>query len=202
MKYIKDITQEEMQWLIDNFADTPNAEITARLGISESSLHRLARAHGLRKSREYMRQTQANTAHAAQVLGRASGRFRRQSEQMKGKTPPWLEGTRIKKGECLFDTLTPERKAKARAKARESWRKTRDADRRRVLFGLPQLTRFKIGKQPNGKRQYRHNMRRKGYIELPGSKNVLYYPDEQMRRPRAEANAPKHGIKIMPMPTN
>ena len=73
------------------------------------------------------------------------------------------------------------------------------SERRRLLFGLPQRTRLRVVRQNRGKVRYRYNMRQLGYLELPGEKNVLRYPSEEMRHRRAEANAARHGIKIMPI---
>lgn len=89
---------------------------------------------------------------------------------------------------------TPEARAKISMKVRE----TIKSERRRVLFGLPQRTRLRVVRQNRGKTRYRYNMRQLGYLELPGEKNVLRYPSEQMRHRRAEANAARHGIRILP----
>ena len=87
--------------------------------------------------------------------------------------------------------------------AREAgWEKNREAiaaDQRRLLFGLPQRTRRKLGRQSAAKASYRYNMRQKGYVEVTGEKNVMRYPSEEMRKPRAESHAVRHGIKILPL---
>lgn len=90
---------------------------------------------------------------------------------------------------------TPEARAKISMKVRTVIK----SERRRVLFGLPQRTRLRVVRQNRGKVRYRYNMRQLGYLELPGEKNGLRYPSEEMRHRRAEANAARHGIKIMPI---
>lgn len=186
-------TEEQLRWLAGNYHCTRNAELCAALGIGDSLLHRLARRLGLRKSEEFMRLTQAETARAAQLTGRATGRFRRQSEAMKGHCPEHLRAYKFKPGN------KPRVPPEAQARRVEKWKETLKTERRRVLFGLPQRTRMRVVAQSRGKVCYRYNMRRRGYVELPGEKNVLRYPSEDMRRPLAEAGAARHGIKILPL---
>lgn len=52
------LTKEQERWLTDNFGHTKNSECAERLGISQSSVIRLARSRGLVKEREFMEQTQ------------------------------------------------------------------------------------------------------------------------------------------------
>lgn len=92
-------------------------------------------------------------------------------------------------------TATPEVRAKISNARRELYK----AERRRTLFGLPQRTRLRVGRQDRKKANCRYRMRCNGYVELPGEKNVLFYPSEDMRHPRAEANAARYGLKILPL---
>ena len=186
-------TAEQLRWLAENYPCTKNAELCAALGIGGSLLHRLARRLGVRKSAEFMRLTQAETARAAQLLGRATGRFRRQSEAMKGRVPPHLRPYLFRPGHKT--EVPPESHAAAIAKLGEM----RKAERRRVMFGLPQRTRLRVTAQSHRKVCCRYYMRRRGYVELPGEHNVLRYPSQEMRSRRAEANAARHGIRILPL---
>lgn len=186
-------TAEQLRWLAENYHCTKNAELCAALGIGGSLLHRLARRLGLRKSPEFMSLTQAEAVRSAQLLGRATGRYRRQSEAMKGRVPPQREPYLFRPGHK--PKVPPEAKAAAAVKRMNTFK----AERRRVLFGQPQRTRLKVTAQSRSKVSYRYEMRRRGYVELPGEHNVLRYPSEEMRRPLAEAGAARHGIKILPL---
>lgn len=44
------LTAEEEAWIIKHFRNTPNAAIMQRIDIGESTLHRIARKHGLKKT--------------------------------------------------------------------------------------------------------------------------------------------------------
>lgn len=186
-------TAEQLRWLAENYHCTKNAELCAALGIGGSLLHRLARRLGLRKSPEFMSLTQAEAARSAQLLGRATGRYRRQSEAMKGRVPPQWEPYLFRPGHK--PKVPPEARAAAAGKRRNTFK----TERRRVLFGQPQRTRLRVVAQSRGKVSYRYGMRRRGYVELPGEHNVLRYPSEAMRRPLAEKGAARHGIKILPL---
>lgn len=72
-----------------------------------------------------------------------------------------------------------------------------DKDKRRTLvWGFEQRTKFRFVKQSRSKINCRYNLRRIGYIECPDDHNLYYYPSEEMRRPKIEENATKHGIKF------
>lgn len=50
-------TEEEVAWIVKHFKNTPNAVIMQRIGIGESTLHRVARRYGLKKTKRYMNKT-------------------------------------------------------------------------------------------------------------------------------------------------
>lgn len=186
-------TPEQLRWLAANYPCTKNAELCDTLRISDATLHRLARRLGLRKSVEFVRRCQRETARAALVAGIATGRFSRQSQQMKGRCPAHLQAYKFTPGH------KPEVPPEARAAQGKHRSQTIRAERRRLLFGLPQRTRLRVVAQDRHKTCYRYCMRRKGYVELPDEKNVLRYPSEEMRRPVAEKGAARHGIRILPL---
>ena len=186
-------TVEQLQWLADKYPCTKNAELCAALEISQSVLSRLARKLWLNKSPEFMHQCQVDSARAAHANALATDRYRRMSEEMKGHLPAHLEAHKFRPGNK--PKCTPEAYAKGAMKRNEIIK----AERRRVLFGLPQRTRLHVTGQSRSKINYRYRMRRLGYVELPGEKNVLRYPAEDMRRSIAERGASRYGIKILPL---
>ncbi len=54
----KSLTEEQTQWIIKHYKHTKNRDIQERFGIGESTLHRLARKHGLKKSKQFARKVQ------------------------------------------------------------------------------------------------------------------------------------------------
>ena len=59
------LTDKQVQWIVKHYQHTKNDDIMAKFGIGESTLHRIARKYGLKKSRQQQRKTQRNaTCHA------------------------------------------------------------------------------------------------------------------------------------------
>lgn len=139
------ITPEQMRWLIDNFANEENFILADTLGISESTLHRYARRHGLKKSKAYMRRCQKEATDAAHYFNRISGRNKALSAKMKngGMSQKFIDAG-FKKGCPNCWGTHPEKMRKARAKGGQSLHQTWEEERRRVRMGLPQKTRLKV----------------------------------------------------------
>lgn len=173
----------------------------ARFSISFSTLHRIAREMGLKKSTRFMRKTQALASERAKESHLRNGTYPK-----KGVQPPNLrraleEGrSGYKKGVTNEQRLGKRKNAERIAKAAATRRQTIAAERRRVLFGLEQRTRLRVVRQSRNKLCYRSNLRKVGYIEDPHDHNVYYYPSEEMRRPVREANGAKYHIRFYPLP--
>lgn len=190
----RQLTEKELAWVIRHYKHTKNEEIMEKFELSHSSLHRIAREHGLTKSRHFMKKTQDE----AQVAAAESHR-RNCTYPPKGYIIPHRETNCFKKGESNRDRLSPKRYAEAQEKRRASWRETYDRDKRRTLaWGFEQRTKFRFVKQSQSKIAYRFGLRKLGYIEDATDHNLFYYTSENLRRPKKEANAHKYGIRFLP----
>lgn len=87
-------------------------------------------------------------------------------------------------------------RAASRSKAAATTARIRKIERCRVALGLPQKTRMRLGKEPHAKGLIRRRLMSYGYIMMGGDRHVLYYTPDTDRRPRSEATAARHGIKI------
>lgn len=188
------LTPENERWLIAHFKHTKNDVIMARLGLSHSTLHRIVRELGLKKTRQFMKKMQAAAASKAKEVCIRTGRY----EALKGTQPPKSEQNRFKKGESVRSRMSPKRVAEMDRKRRETWKQTRARDRARFTFGFEQKTKFRFVKQSKSKICYRSNMKKKGYV-VNLEHNVFFYPDEEMRCPIAERNGAKYGITFKPL---
>ena len=83
---------------------------------------------------------------------------------------------------------------------KEHLEKLRQSERRKWKADIPRRTRWHFSNQSETKRAYRYYMRKRGYIEIIGHKNVLYYTNSMKRHPKAEAGASRYGIKILQLP--
>lgn len=163
------VPPEAEEWIIRHYKHTKNDEIMQRWNISDGSLHRFARKHGLKKSPQFRKKCQAAATEAANLSHIAHGTYPK-----KGYVIPRSEEFRYKPGHK--DTRTQEQKERAQATRRESIAD----DRRRILFGLPQKTKVKLTKQPHKKICQRLYLRRHGYLIERGS-SIAYYTPETRR---------------------
>lgn len=178
------------KWLIRHFKHTKNDVIMAKLGLSHSTLHRLARELGLTKSRQFIKKTQQECTAAAI-----------ESHQRNGTYPP--KGYRIPRSDefCFKPGITPEmRLGKKRnqeriAKAAASRRETVRKERARIVWGFDQKTKLKL--VHNRKRAiYRHALKKRGYIVERGGREAVV-AETTIRSEIVEHRAAQHGITII-----
>lgn len=162
------ITPDQMQWLIDNFANEENFILADTLGISESTMHRYARMHGLKKSRAYMMRCQKEATDAAHYFNRISGKNQRLSERMKnGGMSDKFIACRITRENSMWKRH-PEKMQASRKKHGQTLHMTWEEERRRVRAGVPQKTRLKVSEVADKKERLAINnkrwyLRRRGY---------------------------------------
>ncbi|MBR6280835.1 MAG: hypothetical protein IKR32_06025, partial [Bacteroidales bacterium] len=137
------LTPRQEAWLCRHFRNTKNAELAARLGISETSLHRFARSLGLTKTPQFMRKCQAATAAAAKASHLRNGTY-----PPKGYRIPRSEEFQFKPGETPLDRLGKRREKKRVEKALATRNATIRDERLRIRWGLEQRTRMKLNPQP------------------------------------------------------
>ena len=71
------LTDAQTKWLQKHFKHTKNDVIRERLGLSHSTLHRIARELGLKKTRQFMTKMQMAASMAPKgALKRGSGLWR------------------------------------------------------------------------------------------------------------------------------
>lgn len=203
------LTPAQRSWLERHFKHTANREIAAKLGFSEATLHRLARAMGLRKSPQFMRRAQANAAAKAK-----ESYLRMKAEdperwaglmEIRRKCLRWDDPTReynFKKG-CDHRKLLGERKfMEARRKTARKLAEMRSRDRAREAIGLEPLTRLRTGRPSKERtRLYQrkwHLTRKYGYVD--GGGLTVYYTPETRRTPMEHLYGRRQGIRFLPLP--
>ena len=163
----KELTEEQLRWLIANYSNTKNADICIFLCISMSYLHRLARMYNCKKSANFMSQMQSAATAAAKVAVLSENVAKRQQRREIAIKNSYKG--RFKKGEYVCGNKTEEEQKEINAKRVASWKKTRELDIMRLNWGLPQRTNFRPPRDSNPDRQryiikLRSYMRRIGYI--------------------------------------
>lgn len=162
------LTEKKQKWIITHFKNTKNDEIMRKFGISHSALHRFAREHGLKKTKQFQKKCQAATTEAARLANK------RNNWPPKGYVIPKSEEHRYKSGITPEKRLGNKRNRERIRKSAESRKKTYAAEKRRVLFGLEQRTKLKVVVSPKAKISCRYNLKRHGYIVTRGAREVFY----------------------------
>lgn len=139
----KALTDKELDWLVKRYAGTDNFTLADTLGVSESTLHRLARRFGLKKSPAYMRKCQRETAATAKYFRDKSGL----NEAMKGVYSENLRkgaAHQFRKGENNRQRNGEENERNRVIGAAVTRRETIRRERARIKAGLPQKTKLKL----------------------------------------------------------
>ena len=190
----------QIQWLKKHFKHTKNDVIRERLGLSHSTLHRIARELGLKKTRQFMAKMQmaASMAGKAAIAAEDEAAKERRRQQVNANRNP---ERCFKKGKWSLAKCPPEKLSIINAKRAASWRKTRDADEVRLNWGLPTQTKFHFRRHPDPDKNrklcsLRNYLKRKGY-EIPGRAGMAVYVTRETRRSaKMEIKAKKLGMII------
>lgn len=188
------LTEEQENWLKKHFKHTKNEEIAAKLGISESSMHRLARLYGLKKSPQFMRKCVQEAATAAKQSHLLNGTY-----PPKGYKIPNREKGGFKPGETSRNRIGAKREAERIKKSAESRRETWRKEKARATFGFPQRTKLHVIPVPKAKIRMRWYLKQRGYI-LDEKERIAYYTDTTRRAVRIEAKQ-QPWYKIKPAET-
>ena len=194
------LSDAQTKWLQKHFKHTKNDVIRERLGLSHSTLHRIARELGLKKTPQFMKKMQL----AASAAGKAAidaeddaAKERRRQQANQNRNPERC----FKKGEWSLAKCPPEKLSIINAKRAAAWLKTRQADEARLDWGLPTQTKFHFRRHPDPDKNrklcgLRNYLKRKGY-EIPGRAGMaVYVTRETKRSAKMEIKAKKLGMII------
>ena len=182
------LSADQVAWLEAHFADTKNKVITERLGISETTLHRLAREMGLTKTREFFLQCQRGAAEAAKVWWRATEHTRPRK-----KLPACLVQYQYRKGEKPWTKCGMDKWKESVAKGSAKRDQMRREDKARRHFGLPQRTGFRVAQQPRAKICARYYLKKHGYI-LDEDNLIAYWTANTVRAVKLESSPRRYYI--------
>ena len=197
------LTDRQTAWLILHFKNTENAVLAATLNICETTLHRLARRYGLKKTKQFMRKCNAKTTEAALAANKATGyaiqreATRKQWEEYRarGEKPSGC----FQPGTSFRDRYGEAKDLERRRKAGQTRRETFRKERIRLAWGLEQKTRLnvKLSTKERQRQQacFRYGMKKRGYVVTRGD-STIYYNDETKRSPICEKHAAEFGMKI------
>ena len=204
----KGLAEKQLAWLFKHYKHMKNDDIMAKLGIGESTLHRVARKYGLKKTKQFVRKTQRNATEHAYKVCRRYGVYEATAERMRRKLLDLsARGERIPgsfaPGVSNVQRLGRKRDRERIEKARQTRNETIRKERMRAKWDLPRITKMHI--LPYGytakRRQaslHRYLFRKKNYIVGRGD-DCVYYDELTNRSMAMEANACKYGLKVLPL---
>lgn len=176
------LSPDQERYIIDNFGNTKNDDMAAELGISSRALVRIARRHGLHKTKEFRQRVQLEAS--------AEGAKWYATHKVKpGFYIPGGEKYYFKKGESTADRYGEERAKEIYAKIAAKRNATLKAERRRALFGIPQKTKLKIYPQSDKRIKQRWYLKKNGYT-IDDDKRIAYYDESTHRCLRLEQKQP------------
>ena len=176
------LSDKTQKWIIKHFKHTKNDDIMLKFNLSHSFLHRFAREHGLKKTKQFQSQCQKNASEKARQANKVN------NWPPKGYIIPRSSEFFYKKGVRPIDRLGKIKNQKRIERSAASRRKTVAAEKRRVLFGLPQKTKLKVVAAPHNKLAYRYLLKKRGYVVVRGEREV-FYNEETERSERMEKYA-------------
>ena len=203
----RSLTEKEIAWICKHYQHTKNEDIMNKFGIGESTLHRLARKHGLKKSRQQQRKTQWNATCRAREACRKYGVYEETRERMRKKMQEMsARGERIPgsfmPGVSNMQRLGKKRNQERITKAHATRNETIRKERMRMNWGLPQKTRMRLSingctGRSRQKAIHRHLFRKYGYY-CEWGEDTVYYDENTDRRLKMEANAHLYGLTVEP----
>lgn len=161
-------TREQIAEVERLFPTTNSQELADKMGISLYKLQYIARSHGIYKTHEYMSRIRTESMKAV---------YEKKKDTEKGKH--WF-----RKG-YDFRERFGDKADEMMKKSSDKLNAARRADRRRVLFGLPQRYKFKIGGGGRKRVHQRYRLRQLGYYVDKGS-NICYYDANTKRNTALE----------------
>lgn len=197
-----ELTEKQIKWLKAHFKHTKNDDICDRLGIGPATLHRLARKYNLKKSHQFMKKMVQNASDHQKVYMTDEERKIRSEAQKKRweekKAAGDIHWCGFLPGVTNVERLGREREKERIRKSADSTRLTRQAEKRRVLFGLPQRTKLRFTKLQPAAYSYKHSMIKKNnYFAVEGETALVAYDEHTKRSLVREKTAARHGLKIV-----
>jgi len=210
------LTSEQKEWLCRWFPEVENKRLTKAIGISDSTLHRLAREQKLTKSEKGLKGIKKRQAAHIKRVCEKNGYY----DSMRGK--PMSEACMDGFSKYLEDIKNKRRLHPLRALKQKNPRRynslmrKRSAERSALIkkekfrqdYGLVRHTKLRIILTPYRKSQVcrRYNALKRGYIvmqdssEQGGERYNIYYDDDTQRSDKFEDNLRKDGFSVKPYP--
>lgn len=193
----RSLTEREVKWICNHYHNTKNRDILDKFGIGESTLHRVARQFGLKKTKNFIKKTQAEANAKAVETVRIYDLMPKGMEQC-----PWLVGKgHFAKGVSNLKRLGRKKERERLKKAHEKRNRSIASERRRIKYGMERKLRMNLSEDPEYARKQaitRHSMKTRGY-EIERGSLLAYYTENTRRLGALEKRAENRGFSVRPI---
>lgn len=187
----------ELRFFRDSYPYCCNDDLAAQMGLSLTSMHRIAKDMGLKKNpdwEKWLRKVLGNRILAIKIS--------RGTNTPKGYVI--TNSFRLKKGEWLLGKLSEERRAAVYEKIGKSRKALYRREAIRKSYGLKPLTKQKVGRVSKAVISWRFSAKKRGYLlrdgrSAEGMAKEVYYTDDTKRSELFEKNGAKYGFVILPI---
>lgn len=199
------LTAEEEAWIIKHFRNTPNATIMQRIDIGESTLRRIARKHGLKKTAQYMNRARRLNAEVGTRRCRELGVYEENAVRARLmwqsiKTRPREEWPGYKPGLKPWEQpgMTRRKYVRGRQKTEETMKHQRKMEWFRIMSGEKQQTKLRLRTNITRRASIHKYMMIKdcNYFAIEGEVLLLCYDEQTRRSMKREATARRLGLKV------
>lgn len=207
------LSPEQEAWMREYFPLIENPRIMEATGLSNSTLHRIAREFGLVKSEEGMRGIKHRQALRIKRVCERNGYY----DSIRGKppSPQCIEASRkrwqlVREGKLLHPLAKlrqehPRKYANRNRRIGESRRRLFRREQLRLASGLKPETRLSVRLMPFTRSQasHRYNALKRGYwfyedcSEQGGERYNIYYDSDTQRSEKFENNLRKDGFNVL-----
>ena len=179
----KELTKEQIDWLIENYPNKTNQEIRAYLECSAYRLETLRKKYGLAKSNEFMRERSVINGQK----GVEANKIRNWNSQRETMKRLHKEGKMTQRNRISpWSKMTESEKDELKIKLSVARKKLIDDERRRIRWGLEPRTKLRNLNESNPSRRWAKSwlINKKGYKFI--EKWVFGYDSKTKRNLRVE----------------
>jgi hypothetical protein len=204
------LTDAQEAWFMETFPVAENRRVAKAMRVSESTMHRMAREYGLKKSEKGLRGIRRRQARAVRRKCESNGYY----DSLRGKKPSEaaLEGyRRYVKSDTYrhpYAVMREEHPRKYRQickRKSEDRKRVMEEERKRIRLGLRRKTRLHLPVNNYSIRELsrRYYALNRGYIVADRTdiehRRVIWYDEDTDRGERFERNAVKDGWCVEPL---
>lgn len=189
----------ELRFFRDSYPFCCNDDLAAQMGLSLSSMHRIAKDMGLKKNPDWERWLRK--ALGSRIL---AIKISRGTNTPKGFIIPNRGVNGFKKGVWAHENRSAEERDAIYRKIGKSRKALYRREAIRKSYGLKPLTKQKVGRASKAVISWRLNAKKRGYLlrdgrSAEGMAKEVYYTDDTKRGELFEKNGAKFGFVILPV---